>query len=160
LLRLLAGADSPTAGTIERTTSVGYCPQEAALYPNLTPAEHFRLFGAAGGLVGQALFEASAALVETFRLSAHVHRPLRVLSGGTCQKVNLALALLHDPELLLLDEPYNGFERDTYRHFLVWVDAARARRRGILLITHLLLDSTGVDVTLCLRDGVLEPGDA
>jgi ABC-2 type transport system ATP-binding protein len=77
------------------------------------------------------------------------------LSGGTRQKVNLAIALLHDPQLLLLDEPYSGFDLDTYRRFVAWTQEAKRDGRGIVLVTHMLLERERFDALYELREGTL-----
>jgi ABC-type multidrug transport system ATPase subunit len=67
------------------------------------------------------------------------------LSGGTRQKLNLALALLGNPELLLLDEPYQGFDRGTYLNFWDHVGAWRSRGMAIVVVTHMLAELSRVD---------------
>jgi ABC-type multidrug transport system ATPase subunit len=99
-------------------------------------------------------------LIEQFFLERHQHTPVEALSGGTRQKLNLAVALLRDPEVLLLDEPYAGFDREAYRQFISWTEEARRRGRALVLVTHLLLEQRQFDVALQLRDGVLEAADA
>jgi ABC-type multidrug transport system ATPase subunit len=160
LLRLLAGAEAPDQGQVWHRGAVGYCPQEPTLYGQLTAREHFRLFGAAYRLSSHELRERSAVLIERFSIERHQHTPVEALSGGTRQKLNLAVALLRDPEVLLLDEPYAGFDREAYRQFISWTEEARRRGRAIVLVTHLLLEQRQFDVALQLRDGVLEAADA
>lgn len=82
------------------------------------------------------------------------------LSGGTRQKLNLILALMHDPHVLLLDEPYQGFDWETYLRF--WDLAATLRDRGcaILLVSHLAYDVSRLDVLMRLQAGVLRETEA
>jgi ABC-type multidrug transport system ATPase subunit len=77
------------------------------------------------------------------------------LSGGTRQKLNLALALLHDPQLLLLDEPYSGFDWETYTRFWAMAEQRRAAGAGILIVSHLLPERDRLSRVLELRDGVI-----
>jgi ABC-type multidrug transport system ATPase subunit len=81
---------------------------------------------------------------------------VRDLSGGTRQKVNLALALMHAPAVLLLDEPYQGFDWEAYQQF--WEIAAESRRAGqtIVIISHLFYDLARFDRVLRIRDGVVD----
>ena len=159
LLRLLAGAESPDRGRVRSRGTVGYCPQEPALYGQLTVDEHFRLFGAAYRLSTWDLHTRGEALIDRFALERHRRAPVEALRGGTRQKVNLVVTLLRDPQVLLLDEPYAGFDGEAYRQFISWTDEARHRGRALVLITHLLLEQRRFDVALQLRDGTLEAAD-
>ena len=77
------------------------------------------------------------------------------LSGGTRQKLNLALALMHEPELLLLDEPYAGFDWETYLHFWEMSERRRDAGMGILIVSHLLAERDRLDriYSLATADG-------
>jgi ABC-type multidrug transport system ATPase subunit len=67
------------------------------------------------------------------------------MSGGTRQKLNLALALLAEPDLLLLDEPYQGFDRGTYVNFWDHCDGWRAQGKAVVVVTHMLAELGRVD---------------
>lgn len=69
--------------------------------------------------------------------------------------MNLALALIDDPPLLLLDEPYAGFDLATYERFTDWLGAARRAGKTILLVTHLAIEKTPTDRLLTLAGGAL-----
>jgi ABC-2 type transport system ATP-binding protein len=160
LLRILAGAEAADQGSVTRAGRLGYCPQDSLLYGSLTPDEHFELFGAAYRLSPEALRASADGLSARFALGPYRRTPVDALSGGTRQKVNLALALLHDPEVLLLDEPYAGLDRDSYRHFVEWALEARGRGRAVVLITHLVLEQAQFDVVWHLHEGRLEVAHA
>jgi ABC-2 type transport system ATP-binding protein len=75
------------------------------------------------------------------------------LSGGTLAKLNLGLALLADPDVLLLDEPSAGFDWDTYQRFWILVEERRAAGRTVLIISHFVVDEDRFDRILDIRDG-------
>ena len=75
------------------------------------------------------------------------------MSGGTRQKLNLALALMHDPHVLLLDEPYSGFDWETYVRFWEMAERRRDQGMGILIVSHLLAERERLDRVYELRDG-------
>ncbi len=68
------------------------------------------------------------------------------LSGGTRQKLNLTLALIHAPDVLLLDEPYQGFDWETYLRFWDLVGTLRERGRAVVVITHLVFEEERFDL--------------
>jgi ABC-2 type transport system ATP-binding protein len=77
------------------------------------------------------------------------------LSGGTRQKLNLALALLHDPDVVLLDEPYQGFDWNTYLRFWDLAAQLRARRKAVVIITYLVFEQDRFDLLADLAAGRL-----
>lgn len=123
------------------------------LWDKLTVDEHFELFAGAYGL-GEATRERAVAdLLEELRFVKYRRYRVGELSGGTRQKLNLALALLHDPELLLLDEPYAGFDWETYVRFWEMSERRRDAGMGILIVSHLLAERGRLDRMYELRDG-------
>ena len=151
LLRICAGLVAPDEGQVTAHGRIGYCPQDPGLLDLLTADEHLAYFGAAVGLRrGEALATGRALLTELGYAAADA-TVARDLSGGTRQKLNLALALVGDPALLLLDEPYQGFDRGTYVNFWEHVDAWRAAGKAVVVVTHLLAELTRVDRVVELR---------
>ncbi|GLY94877.1 ATP-binding cassette domain-containing protein [Actinoplanes sp. NBRC 103695] len=150
LLRICAGLTRPTSGTVERTRRVGLVPQDGGTAGWLTAEEHFRLFGAAAGMARPRAASTGDHLAA--RLAWRPRRDQRVqqLSGGTRQKLNLVLGELHSPDLLLLDEPYQGFDQGAYLDFWQQVFAWRDAGRAIVVVTHLLHDLANVDHVLDL----------
>jgi ABC-type multidrug transport system ATPase subunit len=157
LLKTLAGRLRSDSGSVSLSGSLGYCPQEPVLSNNLTVAQHLRYFAAARRLRDLARGEF---LLEQLRFGAYRDVAAGALSGGTRQKLNLTLALLHDPDVLLLDEPYQGFDWETYLRFWDLVDALRARGTAIVLITHLVFEQDRFDLLADLIDGTLRPRTA
>jgi len=155
LLALLAGVLRPDRGAVLRRVAHGYCPQSSALYDHLTPDEHFDLYSAARRLPRAEGRSRAGALMERFGLARERRKKVSELSGGTRQKLNLALALLHDPPLVLLDEPYAGFDLETYARFVGWIEEARARGRAVLVVSHLSQERELFDRRHSLRDGRL-----
>ena len=145
LLRVCAGVLRPDAGSVAAAGRVGYCPQEPALLDLLCADEHLILFGAALGLPTQEALEQGREVLAALRFP--VGDPTRAgeLSGGSRQKLNLTLALLGDPPILLLDEPYQGFDQGSYVSFWEHARAWREEGKAIVIITHVLPDPTLVD---------------
>ena len=145
LLRICAGLLSPDAGSVEACGRVGFCPQEPGLLDLLTAEEHLVYFGAAQGLGRAASVADGRRVLEDFGFPTDDQKVTKRLSGGTRQKLNLALALLGDPPVLLLDEPYQGFDRGVYVNFWDHVDAWRAAGKAIVIVTHMLAELSRVD---------------
>ncbi|MBB5960692.1 ABC-type multidrug transport system ATPase subunit [Saccharothrix tamanrassetensis] len=152
LLRILAGQLGPDRGEVELTGSLGYCPQHAVLNDALTVDQHLRLFQVSYRLpdLGRA-----NELVERLGFADYRNIPVGVLSGGTRQKLNLVLALMHDPALLLLDEPYQGFDWDTYLHFWRIATELSEAGRAVLVVSHLAYDKERLDTLHRLDNGTL-----
>ncbi|MFV1989792.1 MAG: ATP-binding cassette domain-containing protein [Acidimicrobiales bacterium] len=153
LMKVLVGDLTADAGTVDRTESFGYTPQTPVLYERLTCDEHLDLFGAAYDLDAGQLAESRAGLYEDLDFARFADTRVEQLSGGTRSKLNLALAMLHNPVLLFLDEPYAGFDWDTYQRF--WDLTAQRRESGssLLIISHFIADEERFDRIYDLIDG-------
>jgi len=153
LMKILVGALAADGGTVRVSGRIGYCPQEPVLYDRLTCDEHLELFGAAYGMEAAAVSSAADALYETLGFGRWRGTRVEELSGGTRAKLNLAVALLADPEILLLDEPYAGFDWDTYQRFWALTAQRRAAGRIVLVISHFVTDHERFDRIVELRGG-------
>ncbi|MEZ7788346.1 ATP-binding cassette domain-containing protein [Actinomyces naeslundii] len=145
LLQLCAGLLRASGGSIERTPNFGYAPQLDSLAPLLTVDEHLRLFGAARGIRRGRSVSTGHRLLTRLGWTARGDQIAGTLSGGTQQKLNVALAQLDAPDLLLLDEPYQGLDALAYEDLWTLISAWRASGAGVLLVTHLLRDVDLVD---------------
>ena len=145
LLQLCAGLLRATGGSIERTPNFGYAPQLDSLAPLLTVDEHLRLFGAARGIRQGRSVSTGHRLLTRLGWTARGDHTAGTLSGGTQQKLNVALAQLDAPDLLLLDEPYQGLDALAYEDLWALISAWRTSGAGVLVVTHLLRDVDLVD---------------
>jgi ABC-type multidrug transport system ATPase subunit len=156
LLRILAGLLRADAGHVLCAGRLGYCDQEPQLFPNLTVAEHFAYFACAYGLTGNREWLAMREeLLGTFHFARDLHSRAAQLSGGTRQKLHLSLALLHRPDVLVMDEPYLAFDWDTYLRFWAHAEAARGAGTAIVIVSHLAHDRERFTRILHLSDGEL-----
>jgi ABC-2 type transport system ATP-binding protein len=150
---MIVGLVGSDAGRIDRASRVGYCPQQPLLWDKLTVAEHFALFATAYGMSEEQGGVAAASMLDELQFVRYAGYRVERLSGGTRQKLNLALALMHDPQLLVLDEPYSGFDWETYLHFWEMSRRRRDEGMGILIVSHLLAERERLDRVYELRDG-------
>jgi ABC-type multidrug transport system ATPase subunit len=157
LMKILVGALTPDAGTVSRTGRLGYCPQEPVVYERLTCNEHFELFGRAYGMAPADEVRSRRAIYAALGFDRYATTRADQLSGGTLAKLNLGLALLPDPDVLLLDEPYAGFDWDTYLRFWDLVAQRRTAGRSVLIISHFVTDEERFDRIVDLRDGKAVP---
>ena len=152
LLKILAGTLGADAGQVRLAGSLGYCPQTPVLADSLTVGQHLRYFAAARRL---ASLDRAGELLTALGYGQYWDTAVSALSGGTRQKLNLTLALLHDPDVLLLDEPYQGFDWETYLRFWELAGDLRARGKAIVIITHLVFEQDRFDVLADLAGGRL-----
>ena len=154
LLRLLAGLARPSAGSIEvaghpaasreARARIGYIGHATLLYANLTARENL-IFAAR--LYGVASPGARAdALLEEEGLTQAAHRPAGDFSRGMAQRLAIARGLVHDPELLLLDEPFTGLDRHSADRLAERLRILHAGGRTIVLVTH------DVERAMCAAD--------
>lgn len=155
LLKIIVGEWKHDHGTISVSGRLGYCPQNTLLFSQLTVDEHFRYFAAAYGIEKTESTDRSELLMDYFNFRKYRKEKIAHLSGGTQQKLNLAIALLHRPKLLILDEPYSGFDWDTYSRFWNYTNQLRSEGCAILVVTHLLTEKERFDRIFNLEQGEL-----
>jgi len=155
LMKILVGALEADAGSVSREASIGWCPQEPRLYDRLTVRETFRLFGTAYGMDGAEIERVRDEYADRLGFDRFLDYRVDHLSGGNRQKVNLSIALLHDPDVLLLDEPYTGFDWETYLAFWELTEELTAAGTAIAIISHFVSERDRFDRILELADGTL-----
>jgi ABC-2 type transport system ATP-binding protein len=143
----IAGCDVQ-ADRLAAAARVGYLPENGPIYPDMTPQELLRFFGEARGLSSDRLKSRIADVVEQCELQQILEKPIGKLSKGLRQRVGVAQALLHDPDVLIMDEPTAGLDPNQIRHFRTNVQQLR-ELKTLLISTHILHE---VDV---LADRVL-----
>lgn len=155
-LRCLLGFLRPDSGRITLHSHLGYCPQENILNRKYTVAEHFLL--AESIIAERAVIDPKffASCLDRLKLHAHLNSLIGELSSGTYQKVKFLTSIFHTPDLLLLDEPYDGFDWQMYLVF--WDMIAQLKQQGsaILMISHLVYDRQKFDKIYEMRGGQLE----
>jgi ABC-2 type transport system ATP-binding protein len=154
LLQIVAGLLAPSRGRVEVRGRLGYCPQDAQVHAGLTVAHNLEWFRAAYRLRST---RRADELMQRLALDGHRGALVGHLSGGTRQKLNLVLALMHDPDILLLDEPYQGFDWETYLRFWTIAEDHRQAGRVIVVISHLFYERNRFNTLLRLDNGVLMP---
>jgi ABC-2 type transport system ATP-binding protein len=133
---------------------IGIAPQENLLYKTLTCAENLRFFGQIYGLPKRQLHQQVQRCLEAVHLVDRANSPVETLSGGMQRRMNIAVALVHQPKLVILDEPTTGL--DIEARYEIWELIRQLQRQGItiLLTTHLLDEAE----RLSSRIGILKGG--
>jgi ABC-2 type transport system ATP-binding protein len=167
-LGMIAGALVPDSGRIllngedfaERpglaARTLGWLPENAPVWPELTVGEHLVATGRLRGLRGAALRTAVTAVVERLQLGELSRRLAGVLSQGQRQRLGLACALVHQPPLLILDEPANALDPVQVAQLRALIGERAAAGSAVILSTHVLTEVTAVcDRVAILHDGKL-----
>ncbi|MEO8797895.1 MAG: ABC transporter ATP-binding protein [Polyangiaceae bacterium] len=163
-IKMLTGLIAPTGGAAsilgERVPSpqamrkVGFLPENPYVYPYLTPREFVSMCGRLSGLSGKSLFARVEAVLKRVGMAHAIDRPVRALSKGMLQRVGLAAALVHEPELLILDEPMSGLDPVGRKEVRDLIVDERKAGRTVFFSTHILNDVEMICDRLCiLREG-------
>lgn len=151
--RVLIGGSDVARTPHAARRKLGIVTDEFGLYERLTPREHLAYFGRMHGLRGGALDDAIDSIIDELGLEAEAVRPCKGFSAGQRIKVALARALLHQPDVLLLDEPTRGLDVMSTR--VVRAALLRARERGaaVLLSTHVMQEAALSDQVVVMAGG-------
>jgi ABC-2 type transport system ATP-binding protein len=166
LISVLCGIISPSSGQVEifgeqmnyhavgLKRRIGLVPQEIALYPTLTVLENILYFGRLHGIPGMQLKEKANRYIRLFNLEEHRNKAISKCSGGMKRRVNLIAGVIHDPELILLDEPTLGV--DPQLRSLIFETLVSLNKAGATLIytTHYMEEAE----SLCKRVSIIDHG--
>ena len=151
---LIAGLDV-RKDRLEASRRLGYLPENGPLYDDMTPLELLRFFGEARSLPGNDLQSRVETVVHQCALREVLEKPIGKLSRGYRQRVGLAQALLHDPDVLIMDEPTAGLDPNQIRDFRSNITRL-SQTKTILLSTHILQEVEAVcDRVLLINGGKL-----
>ena len=148
-------AGHPMAGgALAAKAAIGLVPQDVALYDDLTARENLRFFGKLQGLHGRALGTRVDAVLDVVGLADRADERLGAYSGGMKRRANIAAGLLHEPQLLVLDEPTVGVDPQSRNAILESVEALGAEGLSVLYTTHYMEEAE----RLCDRVGIIDEG--
>lgn len=162
-VKIIAGILSPEKGTVhvletrmpdlEIMGRMGYMAQAAALYPTLTAYENLKFFGRLYGLSKDELTQRINHVTELVGLENQLQKKVSAYSGGMMQRLSLAIALLSDPEVLILDEPTVGI--DPMLRVDIWNELRKLAEGGttILITTHVMDEAAKCGRLAMMRDG-------
>jgi len=145
LLKVLAGLIQPHAGRAQiegGRRAVGWIGHQPQLYAHLTVRENLRFWASLYDVTDAERVRREADLLRRLGLTEHAERPVRALSRGLVQRVAIARALIHDPRVLLLDEPFTGLDRTAAEEFRRLVAQQAAAGRVTVLVTHNVEEGT------------------
>ena len=167
MMRMLTGYLAPSAGEaaiaghdvrrdrIAASRRLGYLPENGPMYPDMTPLELLRFFGEARRMAPALLKERVDAVVDLCALELVTGKPIGKLSRGYRQRVGMAQALLHDPDVLIMDEPTAGLDPNQIRQFRENIQRL-GRTKTLLISTHILHEADAVaDRVLLVNSGSL-----
>lgn len=163
---MLAGLLEPTSGSVrlldqpftirdrQLRTRLGVVPQDLAIYPDLTALENLTFFGEIYGLRGDRLRQRCDSVLEQIGLAPVAHQRAREFSGGMQRRLNFGIAILHEPAVLMLDEPTVGVDPQSRAHLLDCVRALAAGGTAILYASHYMEEVQA----LCQRVAIIDHG--
>ena len=123
-------------GSSEAKRRIGLVPQDLALYEDLSARENLKLFGALYGLHGKALRSRCDEVLELTQLSERAKDLINTFSGGMKRRLNIAAALLHDPQLLILDEPTVGIDPQSRNAIFGSLELLKQQGRSLIYTSH------------------------
>ena len=165
-ISMLTGLTAPTNGRItidslnmqtqanQAKRKIGLVPQELALYPTLSAEDNLKFFGRIYGLRGKKLNERIAATLDIVGLSERAKSPIEKFSGGMKRRINIAAGLLHEPEILFLDEPTVGVDPQSRNAIFESIEALHDAGMTVIYTTHYMEEAQ----RLCDRIAIMDEG--
>ncbi|MDH4143389.1 MAG: ABC transporter ATP-binding protein [Chloroflexota bacterium] len=141
-------------GATEAKAAIGYVPQDLAIYPDLTARENLRFFGRLQRLGGRALDQRIDEILALTDLADRARDRVDSFSGGMKRRLNIGIGLLHEPQLLVLDEPTVGVDPQSRNAILASVDELGRAGMAVLYTTHYMEEAE----RLCDRIGIIDEG--
>ena len=164
-MKMITGFLTPTRGTVtvngfdiqeqplDAKKNLGYLPEGAPAYGDMTPLSFLAFIGAMRGFRGDALHRRVEETIKKVNLDSVIQRPIETLSKGFKRRVGLAQAILHDPSVLILDEPTDGLDPNQ-KHEVRSLIQEMAKQKAIILSTHVLEEVQAV----CTRAMIIARG--
>jgi ABC-2 type transport system ATP-binding protein len=131
----IAGAD-PRREAASIRHKLGFVPQAIALFPSLSPLQNLELFARVHGIKKRTARTIAMRILDLAGLAERARDPVAILSGGMNRRLNLACAMVHSPELLLLDEPTTGVDPQSRERIFMTVSEAAAAGAAVIYSTH------------------------
>lgn len=149
---LIGGQSDPTIASVRR--QLGVCPQGLALYEELTAEENLGTFGALYGLSGSGLAKQIDEALEFAGLADRRKHRVKTYSGGMKRRLNLACALVHEPAVLICDEPTVGVDPQSRNHVFDCIESLKDKGTTLLYTTHYMEEAQ----RLCDRVAIMDHG--
>lgn len=141
-------------GATDAKAAIGLVPQDIALYPDLSARENLRFFGKLQGMTGKQLDERIDGVLDVVGLADRAKDRIEKYSGGMKRRANIAVGLLHEPQLLILDEPTVGVDPQSRNAILESVEELGGRGLAVLYTTHYMEEAE----RLCDRIAIIDAG--
>ncbi|GBD83818.1 daunorubicin/doxorubicin resistance ATP-binding protein DrrA [bacterium BMS3Abin02] len=143
-----------TTRSVKARAAIGLVPQDVAVYPDLTARENIRFFGKLYGLTSSRLAARTDEVLEIIGLSERADDRVEEYSGGMKRRLNIGIGLLHEPRLLILDEPTVGVDPQSRNAILENVELLGREGMAVIYTTHYMEEAE----RLCDRVGVIDAG--
>lgn len=166
LVKMIVGIDAPDSGTVrvldvkvpdlELLNEIGYMAQSDALYPELTGKENLDFFASLYPMEKSHMKKRIAYAADLVKLSGDLGKKVSAYSGGMKRRLSLAIALVHDPKILILDEPTVGIDPEL--RVAIWNELFHLKseqQKTILITTHVMDEAEKCDQVAMVRDGAI-----
>jgi ABC-2 type transport system ATP-binding protein len=144
-----------TTRSVAAKSAIGFVPQDLAIYPDLTARENLTFFARLYGLSTRQTRERAAEVLEVIGLTERADDQAKTYSGGMKRRLNIGIGLLHEPSLLILDEPTVGVDPQSRNAILESVEQLGERGMAVLYTTHYMEEAE----RLCDRVGIIDHGE-